>query len=213
MLKHKTVKSESKIEIVINKSRFIGHCFPILDEDEAAGILARLRKEYWDASHKCYAYVLGETGMLARFSDDGEPGGTAGMPILDVIRKKGLTYTLIVVTRYFGGILLGAGGLVRAYSNSAARAAEAAGMVSVEPAFEIELVVDYSRYGAVEGFVRENSQVSSTEFTDAVTMRVMLPETAAEGFIAEIVERTDGRVRPVISGSGSIKRVLDSGLA
>lgn len=101
-----------------------------------------------------------------------------------------------MVTRYFGGILLGAGGLVRAYSNSAARAAEAAGMVSVEPAFEIELVVDYSRYGAVEGFVRENSQVSSTEFTDAVTMRVMLPETAAEDFIAEIVERTDGRVRP-----------------
>ena len=110
----RTVKAPSSVELVINRSRFIGQCFPISSEEEALEKLSELRKKYWDATHNCYAYSVGQKGEIARFSDDGEPGGTAGMPMMDALRGAGVTDVLCVVTRYFGGILLGTGGLVRA---------------------------------------------------------------------------------------------------
>ena len=120
---YRTIARQAKVETIIKKSRFIGSAFPIRTVEEANEILATFRKQMWDANHHCYAYVLGERGEKKKFSDDGEPQGTAGMPILDVIDKKGLTYVLVVVTRYFGGVLLGAGGLVRAGRRGYPRAA------------------------------------------------------------------------------------------
>ena len=106
---YRTVKQESEIELVIKRSRFIGRCFPVTNEQEALALLERIRRQHWDATHNCYAYSIGEHGACARFSDDGEPSGTAGMPMMEAIRRIGVTDVLVVVTRYFGGILLGAG--------------------------------------------------------------------------------------------------------
>ena len=134
----RTVKAPSSVELVINRSRFIGQCFPISSEEEALDKLSELRKQYWDATHNCYAYSVGEKGEIARFSNDGEPGGTAGMPMMDALRGAGVTNVLCVVTRYFGGVLLGTGGLVRAYSRSCAEAIRAAGVVRMAPLISMQ---------------------------------------------------------------------------
>ena len=194
MLKHKTVKSESKIEIVINKSRFIGHCFPILDEDEAAGILARLRKEYWDASHNCYAYVLGETGMLARFSDDGEPGGTAGLPIMEVLKARGVVNCAVVVTRYFGGVLLGASGLVRAYTQGAKTALDAAGVVVMERSARFWVGVEYSLWGRVEHYLQSAPvRCEQVKFAATVTATLLTRKRDEDAVFQALTALTDGQ--------------------
>ena len=119
MNSYKTIKQPAREEYVINKSRFIGHACPCQTEEQALAFLKRIREEYRDATHNCYAYVIGENAGIMRYSDDGEPQGSAGIPTLDVLRKSGVSNAVIVTTRYFGGILLGAGGLVRAYSTAA----------------------------------------------------------------------------------------------
>ena len=126
-----TVGTEAETEIIINRSRFIGRAFPINNEEDALLLLEQVRAEFPDASHHCYAYVLGRGSNIQRFNDDGEPGGTAGMPILQVILQQEIEDVLVVVTRYFGGIKLGAGGLVRAYSKSAAETLQKAGRVEM----------------------------------------------------------------------------------
>ena len=116
---YRTVKQPGEAELVIKRSRFIGRCFPVADEQEALRLLEQVRRQHWDATHNCYAYSVGVSGACARYSDDGEPSGTAGLPMMEALRRSGVTDALVVVTRYFGGILLGAGGLVRAYSAAA----------------------------------------------------------------------------------------------
>ncbi len=116
--RYDTVTETVSGEITEKKSRFIGTAFHIENEDEANAIIAETKKKYWDARHNCYAYIVGIDNEVSRFSDDGEPGGTAGRPILDVLKNRGLTNTLVIVTRYFGGVLLGTGGLVRAYTDA-----------------------------------------------------------------------------------------------
>ena len=196
MLKaYKTVLRPSETEFYEKKSRFIGHCFPAESEEEALAKLAEMRKTYADATHNCWAYSL--EGGIMRFSDDGEPGGTAGMPIMDTLIKRDIKNAVIVVTRYFGGILLGSGGLVRAYSRSASDALSAAGCGIMSPCRVIEFAVDYNRYGGIEGFVKGNSIVDDIEFLENVRFRVTVPEERAEAFTADIIERTDGRAEPV----------------
>ena len=140
MKPYKSVKQCSEAEYTVNRSRFIGRCFPVDSEEAALCLLGDIRKKHWDATHNCFAYRIGENAA-ARFSDDGEPGGTAGKPIMDVLTGRGLTNVLCVVTRYFGGILLGAGGLVRAYSKSAADAVAKAGVVSYLPGTVLDSVL------------------------------------------------------------------------
>lgn len=195
---YKTPLKASETEFVVNRSRFIGRCFPITSEEEAIEKLEEIRKLHYDATHNCYAYSL--LGGIRRFSDDGEPGGTAGMPIMDTLIRTETENALIVVTRYFGGILLGSGGLVRAYSRSASDALNEAGTGTMTPCSVIEFTVDYTRYGALEGFVRANSVVRDTEFTDSIRFVCLVPTERAEAFIADVIERTDGRSRPVITG-------------
>ena len=193
----RTVLRPSETEFTEKKSRFIGRCFPVKSEEEAMEALARVRKMHADATHNCWAYNLSSGGM--RFSDDGEPGGTAGMPIMDTLIRRDIKDALIVVTRYFGGILLGSGGLVRAYSRSASDALSAAGQGVMCPCSVVEFAVDYSRYGGIEGFVKAETVVDSIDFLENVRFTVTLPDDRAEGFIKELIERTDGRAEPQVT--------------
>ena len=195
---YKTPKAASETEFIVNRSRFIGRCFPVSTEEEALEKLEEIRKLHYDATHNCYAYSL--LGGIRRFSDDGEPGGTAGMPIMDTLIRTETENALIVVTRYFGGILLGSGGLVRAYSRSAADALNAAGIARMVPCSIVEFTVDYTRYGGLEGFVRANSVVRDTEFTDSIRFCCLVSKERTEAFLADIIERTDGRSKPVVTG-------------
>jgi len=191
---YKTVLRPSETEFTEKKSRFIGHCFPVSSEEEAQARLAEMRKRYYDATHNCWAYSLADGSM--RFSDDGEPGGTAGMPIMDTLIRRDIKNAVVIVTRYFGGILLGSGGLVRAYSKAASDAVAAAGCGIMSPCEVMEFAVDYPRYGAIEGFVKDNSVVDSIDFMENVRFRVTVAADKAAGFKAQITERTDGRAVP-----------------
>lgn len=205
MKPYKSVKQRSEAEYTVNRSRFIGRCFPVDSEEAALCLLGDIRKKHWDATHNCFAYRIGENAA-ARFSDDGEPGGTAGKPIMDVLTGRGLTNVLCVVTRYFGGILLGAGGLVRAYSKSAADAVTKAGMVSYLPGTVLDIPMDYSRYGALEGFIRANAEVRNVAFAQNVVVTVAVEDTNLLKFMKEVTERSDGRCTPVTIGTGYMKK-------
>jgi len=205
MTGYRSVDKSSETEYIINRSRFIGRCFPVTSEEAALSLLGDIRKKHWDATHNCFAYRIGETASIARFSDDGEPGGTAGMPIMDVLRSKELTDVLVVVTRYFGGVLLGAGGLVRAYSRSAADAVSEAGIVSYIPAKQLSVSMDYSRYGSMEQYIRAAVQVDDVEFMENVTMKVTVAEDKLDSFIRDITERSDGRCIPQITGESYLR--------
>lgn len=205
MKPYKSVKQCSEAEYTVNRSRFIGRCFPVESEEAALCLLGDIRKKHWDATHNCFAYRIGKNAA-ARFSDDGEPGGTAGKPIMDVLTGRGLTNVLCVVTRYFGGILLGAGGLVRAYSKSAANAVAKAGVVSYLPGTILDIPMDYSRYGALEGFIRANAEVRNVAFAQNVVVTVAVEDTNLLKFMKEVTERSDGRCTPVTIGTGYMKK-------
>ena len=205
MKPYKSVKQCSEAEYTVNRSRFIGRCFPVDSEEAALCLLGDIRKKHWDATHNCFAYRIGDNAA-ARFSDDGEPGGTAGKPIMDVLTGRGLINVLCVVTRYFGGILLGAGGLVRAYSKSAADAVTKAGVVSYLPGTVLDIPMDYSRYGALEGFIRANAEVRNVAFAQNVVVTVAVEDTNLLKFMKEVTERSDGRCTPVTIGTGYMKK-------
>ena len=205
MKPYKSVKQCSEAEYTVNRSRFIGRCFPVESEEAALCLLGDIRKKHWDATHNCFAYRIGENAA-ARFSDDGEPGGTAGKPIMDVLTGRELTNVLCVVTRYFGGILLGAGGLVRAYSKSAADAVTKAGVVSYLPGTILDIPMDYSRYGALEGFIRASAEVRNVAFAQNVVVTVAVEDTNLLKFMKEVTERSDGRCTPVTIGTGYMKK-------
>ena len=195
---YNTIKQKSETEIIINKSRFISRAYPVETEQEALSILAEIRKKHYDATHNCYAYVV--RGGGARFSDDGEPSGTAGMPMMEVLKAKQLTNTLVIVTRYFGGILLGAGGLVRAYSRSAADAVSAAKPVMVTPGTKLRLVCDYSRFNSLEDFIRSSCIVENIEYTENITLTLMIKSDAVQNFMSDVIEKSDGRLAAQIIG-------------
>ncbi|NLX71443.1 MAG: YigZ family protein [Clostridiales bacterium] len=161
-------------EIIIRKSRFIGDVFHVTSEEEALSRLQDVRTEFPDASHHCYAYAVRQESLVQRFSDDGEPSGTAGMPILQVINSRELQNVLVVVTRYFGGIKLGAGGLVRAYTRTAAEVLDEAGTVCMVLSSRGIISIDYAQVGPVEYFLRQNGvHIVDTEYRDKVNMTVV----------------------------------------
>ena len=195
-----TLAGEGHAEFEEKRSLFIGHAIRTDSEDEALTFIKALKKKYQDATHNVYAYMLkGDT--VARYSDDGEPQGTAGMPVLDVIRKSGVRNVCVVVTRYFGGTLLGAGGLIRAYSHGASIALDAAGIITYRTYSEFELVCSYSEYGKYNVLLAEASAViDATNFTDIVTIRYALPEVNAEKLTKKIIEAGYGRDIPKVIG-------------
>lgn len=191
-----TVRNEGSDEFVERKSRFIGSCMPVKTEKEALAFVAKLKTKYWDASHNVYAYILREGG-IQRFSDDGEPQGTAGIPVIDTMKKAGVTDAVVVATRYFGGILLGGGGLIRAYSHSASIALAAAEKVRMKECVLLSIACDYDVYGRVQALIPECGGVEdSTEFTDRVTMHLHLEPERLDNLSRRLADATSGRCVP-----------------
>ena len=195
-----TVKEESHAEFEEKRSLFIGHAIRTDTEEEALAFIKSQKKQYQDATHNVYAYML-KCDTVARYSDDGEPQGTAGMPVLDVIRKSGVRNVCVVVTRYFGGTLLGAGGLIRAYSHAASIALDAAGIITYRPYSEVELICGYSEYGKYNVLISEAAAViDSVDFAEQVTIRYALPKVNSETLTKKIIEAGYGRDIPKAIG-------------
>lgn len=177
------------------RSKFIAKAIYIEDENEAKEILLKTKKEYYDARHNCYAYVLGEDKKKRKFFDDGEPSGTAGAPIMDAIIKRDLTNILITVTRYFGGIKLGAAGLTRAYNKAANLALDNAKIVKMEMFFNVKLTLDYSLLSSVEYYLRkENIKVKTSDYNEKVNMNILVLTDKIEKVKNDIKEITAGKV-------------------
>ena len=191
----KSVAGEYSCEKVIEKSRFLSYCAHVTSEEEARVFIERIRKKHSDATHNCYGFVADKTGALQRFSDDGEPQGTAGMPILEVLKNKGLFETAVVVTRYFGGIKLGAGGLVRAYSSSAAEVLDGAEICVWQTCAEIEVTMDYPQINGVLNFTASHFCIKkSEEYADRVKFVFLVKKADEEGFVAALTDQLSGRV-------------------
>ena len=171
----------------VNKSKFLAHVVHVDSEEAAREFVLMIRKKFFDATHNCSAWVLGERGDKQKSNDDGEPGGTAGNPILEAIKKNELTNCAVVVTRYFGGIKLGAGGLIRAYSHTAALGISAAEIVQMTAFKKISLTLEYNFLATVENFLRkEKIRVTNTDYADVVTEEILLLPEAVEKFLAEL---------------------------
>ncbi|CAM3313063.1 YigZ family protein [Brevibacillus invocatus] len=193
---YKTVAGYGEDDIIIERSRFIGYAQRVTTEEEASAFIAAIKKKHWDATHNCSAFVIGENDQIQRSSDDGEPSGTAGKPILECIKKNGVKDTVVVVTRYFGGIKLGAGGLVRAYTAGTVTALKAARIVVHTLHQKISIHVDYTWWGKVENELRIGEQrVVGTDFTDKVSAHVLIPEGEQDGFIERMIDLTNGQAQ------------------
>ena len=196
MKEYVTIAQRAEDDFFERKSQFIGYIAPVSSEEEALAFLAEIRAKHRDARHNCFAYIL-QNGVK-RASDDGEPQGTAGVPIMEVVERLGLTDVIVVVTRYFGGILLGAGGLVRAYAHAAKLAVDAAQRKVMSPAVLVEMQMDYNQYGRINNVLSKYTAiVQDTAFTDMVTMRILFIERDVEAFRAELTEMTAATVEAV----------------
>lgn len=189
-----TIAKPATIEFEEKRSLFIGNAIPCTTEERAAEFVKEKKREFSDATHNVWAYYM-KGGVLARYSDDGEPQGTAGMPTLDAIRKSGACDICVVVTRYFGGILLGAGGLVRAYSKAAADAVAAAGIVTYESYAEIELICSYSEYPKISNELPKfGAIIDGTDFGADVTVRFAVKDGIFDDVCRKFAEMTAGKV-------------------
>ena len=195
-----TLAGEARVEFEEKRSLFIGHAMRTDSEDEALAFVKKIKKEYSDATHNVFAYTMNK-GVLARYSDDGEPQGTSGMPTLDTIRKSGVDNACVVITRYFGGTLLGAGGLVRAYSHTASLALEAAGIVTYEPYSQYELKCGYSEYQRYSAYFTDiGAVIDDTVFEADVTVRFAIKRREGDAVVSKIVEMSYGKDVPVLVG-------------
>ena len=195
-----TLAGEAHVEFEEKKSLFIGHALRTDTEQEAQDYIKKIKKKYNDATHNVSAYTINK-GIIARYSDDGEPQGTSGMPTLDAIRKSGVDNACVVITRYFGGTLLGAGGLVRAYSHTASLALEAAGIVTYEPYSEYLLTCGYSEYQKYSAYFTDKKVlIDDTVFDVSVTVRFALKRRDADEVVKKIVEMSYGRDVPEFVG-------------
>ena len=195
-----TLREEAHVEFEEKRSIFIGHAIRTDTEEAAQDYIKMIKKQYNDATHNVSAYTL-KGGIIARYSDDGEPQGTSGMPTLDAIRKSGVDNACVVITRYFGGTLLGAGGLVRAYSHTASLALEAAGIITYEPYSVFELTCGYSEYQRyIAYFTDRGVLIDDTVFEAQVTVRFALSRAEAQPLCEKISEMSYGRDVPRLIG-------------
>lgn len=195
---YKTFMNRGEDSFIINKSRFIGYGSPCETEEEALAFLAEIRARHKDASHNCYAYIIGSNMGIMRYSDDGEPGGTAGMPIIEVMKARGVTNCAVVVTRYFGGILLGAGGLVRAYSQGAAAAVNACGVGVIYPTERMLMEVSYPMLGRADYFLKDEPvRIEEKTYTDVITYTLTVKSCDAEAFVKRVKNMSEGSVEPL----------------
>lgn len=189
-----TVKDTGEHEINIQKSRFIAHIKRVETEQEAQEFIQAIKKKYWDATHNCSAYLIGEHDQIQKANDDGEPSGTAGVPILEVLKKRNLKDTVVVVTRYFGGIKLGAGGLIRAYGKATSEGLDAVGIVERRLAQVVHVKIDYTWLGKIEKELRASEyKIKEIHYLDIVEIETFVDESKVQTFMDWMVELTNGQ--------------------
>lgn len=190
-----TISQDGQNQIEIKKSKFICHLFRIDNEEQAREYINQIKKEHYKANHNCSAYLLGENFEIQRSSDDGEPSGTAGVPILEVLKKNELQNTLAVVTRYFGGIKLGAGGLIRAYSTSVSEALDKIGIVEGKLQQILAITISYPQLGKLQNYL-ENEQITIQEinYLENITVKVAIDITEIDIFVANIIDLFNSQV-------------------
>ena len=195
---YNVIKKSGESEIVVTKSRFIGNLVSVSSASEAEEYISSIRKKYNDARHNCWAYIVMDGDMIInKCSDDGEPSGTAGRPILSIMEGAGLVNAVCTVTRYFGGVLLGTGGLVRAYSDAASQALDAADISPIKRGRYVTFVCDYPDEGGIRRLLEsEDFTITDSAYTDKVTITVLGPEEKAEMLMNRITDMTGGRVVP-----------------
>ena len=207
-----SVSKEFRHEYIVDKSRFITTIYPCTTEEEAQVFIGRINKEFWDATHNCTAYALGPKQEQQRSSDNGEPSGTAGKPMLEVLKKTGITNVAVVVTRYFGGIKLGAGGLIRAYSHSVAETLRLAPKELHTTRTQLQATIDYSLYGAVERFVQDKKLHYEANFGEHVTVTILVPPTDVEGIQKELQDMSHGAATCTILDSIEVVLPIDESI-
>lgn len=191
---YRTIARPGSIELVIKKSRFICHLHRASSDEDARAYIAEIKKRHWDANHNCSAYVVGDRGDIQRTSDDGEPSGTAGVPMLNVLLKRELTDTVAVVTRYFGGVKLGAGGLIRAYGQSVSGAIDAVGIVVRKELTQVAVIAGFEDAGRLEhAFRADGREPDDIGYGEQVTMLLTLDPADVPEFEASVAEQTSGR--------------------
>lgn len=210
MKNYRTITQDGTHEINIKKSRFICHLKRTHTEEDALQFIETIKKEQWKATHNCSAYVIGERDHIQRAHDDGEPSGTAGLPMLETLKKRDLHYTTAVVTRYFGGIKLGAGGLIRAYGGSVNEAINAIGIVERQRLQQIMLSVDYSLSGSLEYQLTESAYLlDNIDYTDCVTFNCFIPIAAIDQFKTTTAEWLSGKGTYTIGQQAYIEVPVD----
>ena len=194
-MEFRTIKEDGQVQEEIKKSRFICHAKRVYSEEEARGFITAIKKEHYKATHNCSAFIIGERSEIKRTSDDGEPNGTAGVPMLGVLENHNLTNVCVVVTRYFGGIKLGAGGLIRAYAGSVALAVKEIGIIEVKEQAGIAIQMSYPQYQEYSNFLKEHDLMElETNFTDQVDTMIYVDKEEKENIKAALVEFFNGKV-------------------
>lgn len=203
---YKTIRQEGYFLLEEKRSRFIARAKPVLTEQEAIDFIQSIKSTCWDATHNCYAYSVESDALYQRYSDDGEPQGTAGLPILEVIRKRELSNVVVVVTRYFGGILLGAGGLVRAYGKACGLGLDNGEEIWVKPCLEIKIPIEYHLSGRLQNMLlNEHFILSGAEYAEEVTFTAYVPKERKEFLEKEIREITGGVLRLEVKGLKNVR--------
>ena len=194
-MEFRTIKEDGQVQEEIKKSRFICHAKRVYSEEEARDFITAIKKEHYKATHNCSAFIIGERNEIKRTSDDGEPSGTAGVPMLGVLENHNLTNICVVVTRYFGGIKLGAGGLIRAYAGSVALAVKEIGIIEIKEQAGIAIQMSYAQYQEYGNFLKEHNLIElETNFTDQVDTMIYVDKEEKENIKAALVEFFNGKV-------------------
>ena len=194
-MEFRTIKEDGQVQEEIKKSRFICHAKRVYSEEEARDFITAIKKEHYKATHNCSAFIVGERSEIKRTSDDGEPSGTAGVPMLGVLENHNLTNVCVVVTRYFGGIKLGAGGLIRAYAGSVALAVKEIGIIEIKEQVGIAIQMSYAQYQEYSNFLKEHNLMElETSFTDQIDTMIYVDKEEKENTKAALVEFFNGKV-------------------
>lgn len=194
-MEYRTIKEDGQVQEEIKKSRFICHAKRVYNEEEARDFISAIKKEHYKATHNCSAFIVGERSEIKRTSDDGEPSGTAGVPMLGVLENHNLTNVCVVVTRYFGGIKLGAGGLIRAYAGSVALAVKEIGIIEIKEQAGIQIHMTYAQYQEYGNFLKEHNLIElETNFTDQVDTMIFVDKERKDNIKADLIEFFNGKV-------------------
>ena len=208
----RTIKEDGQVQEEIKKSRFICHVKRVYSEEEARAFIATIKKEHYKATHNCSAFIIGERNEIKRTSDDGEPSGTAGVPMLGVLENHNLTNVCVVVTRYFGGIKLGAGGLIRAYAGSVALAVKEIGIVEIKEQAGIQIQMSYAQYQEYGNFLKEHNLMElETNFTDQVETIIFVDKEDKETIKASLIEFFNGKVTLTDQGLREVEVPINLG--